>query len=66
MAQQGATFDQILRHYYQGIQLLGLDEAPPRLTIPPANAVTYVVQPGDSPSAIAARFGTTWQALHRP
>jgi LysM repeat protein len=65
MAQQGATFDKILRHYYQGIELLGHDPAPARPTTPPANAVTYVVQRGDTLSGIAAKFGTTWQVLHR-
>lgn len=53
MAQQGSTFDKILRHYYQGIELLGLDKPPDR---PPA---------GDTLGGIAAKFGTTWQALHR-
>jgi LysM repeat protein len=64
MALQGATFDQILRHYYQGIQLLGLDEPPPKATKPPANAVTYTVRPGDRLSTIAPRLGITWEALH--
>ena len=65
MAQQNATFDQILRHYYQGIELLGLDEASAGPIAPPANAVTYVVQPGDTLGTIASRFATTWQVLHR-
>ena len=64
MAEGGATFDEILRHYYQGIELPGLEQVPPRPPNAPANAVTYVVQPGDTLGAIAARFGTTWQALH--
>ncbi len=75
MAQQGDTFDKVLRHYYQGIELLGLDKpldrpvaAPPPgppPPVPPANAITYVVQSGDTLGGIAAKFGTTWQVLHR-
>ena len=65
MAQQGSTFDQILKHYYQGVELIGLDDESSKPAAPPANAVTYVVQPGDTLGGIAAKFGTTWQALHR-
>jgi LysM repeat protein len=65
MAQQGSTFDQILKHYYQGVELIGLDDESSKPAAPPANAVTYVVQGGDTLGGIAAKFGTTWQALHR-
>ena len=60
----GKTFDQILRHYYQGIELLGRDNVPSQPTVRPANAELYVIQRGDTLSAIATRFGTTWQLLH--
>ena len=36
---------------------------PPATTQPPPQDVTYTVQPGDSLSRIALRFGTTWQEL---
>jgi LysM repeat protein len=65
MAERGDTFEQILRHYYKGVQLLGLDEPADRPIAPPAGNSTYVVKSGDTLSAIAAKFGTTWQALHR-
>lgn len=61
MALQGSSFDLILRHYYTGVQLLGLDESRPS---PPANATTYTVQPGDTLSGIGAAFGIPWQAIH--
>ncbi len=64
MALQGASFDAILRHYYTGVQLLGLDERPPLLQRPPANAATYTVQPGDTLSGIGAAFGIPWQAIY--
>jgi murein DD-endopeptidase MepM/ murein hydrolase activator NlpD len=61
MAKQGARFDEILRHYYTGIELIGLDSSPP--PPPPANAQTYTVQPGDTLRKIASRFGTTVNAI---
>ena len=61
MAKQGATFDQILRHYYTGIDLTGLDPAP--LPPPPANAQRYVIQAGDTLGEIATRFNTTVAAI---
>ena len=64
MALGGASFDAILRHYYTGVQLLGLDESPPSPQRPPANATTYTVQPGDTLSGIGAAFGIPWQAIH--
>ncbi len=36
---------------------------PPKPTPPPADYITYVVQPGDTLSEIAVRYGTTYQAL---
>ena len=36
---------------------------PPNPTPPPADYITYVVQPGDTLSEIAVRYGTTYQAL---
>lgn len=36
---------------------------PPKPTPPPANYITYVVQPGDTLSEIAVRYGTTYQQL---
>lgn len=30
----------------------------------PSGAITYVVQPGDNLSAIAAKYGTTWQRIY--
>jgi LysM repeat protein len=64
MALQGATYDQILRRYYTGAQILGLDAGPPALQRPPANAETYTVQPGDTLSGIGAALGIPWPAIH--
>ena len=61
----GKMFDQILWHYYQGIELLGRDNVPSLPTVRPANAEVYVIQRGDTLGEIATRFGTTWQVLHR-
>lgn len=61
----GKTFEQILKHYYQGIELLGRDNVPSQPTVAPANADLYVIQRGDTLGEIATRFGTTWQVLHR-
>ena len=36
---------------------------PPKPTPPPADYITYVVQPGDTLSEIAERYGTTYQTL---
>jgi LysM repeat protein len=64
-ALQGATFDQILRHYYQGIELLGFGPTPPPSPPPrPANAITYTVVEGDTLLALAAKFGVEWPALY--
>lgn len=54
MAQRGATFDQILRHYYPGIELMGLTGTPP------VEFQLYEVREGDSLLAIAQRFGIEW------
>jgi len=64
MALLGATFDQILRHYYNGIQLLGFRDSGDGQTPPPANATFYVVVEGDSLLALAGRFGLEWPALY--
>ena len=61
----GKRFDQILTHYYQGIDLLGRNNVPSQPTVAPANAELYVIQRGDTLGEIATRFGTTWQVLHR-
>ena len=63
MAEHGQTFDEILRYYYQGTELLGLDQVPPALPAMPASALTYVVQAGDSLASIAAKFGLEWPVL---
>jgi LysM repeat protein len=65
MAQRGVTFDKILKHYYRGIQLLGLDGPQAKPAAPPVSAATYVVQPGDTLGAIGAKLGVSWQAIHR-
>ncbi len=61
MALHGATFDEILHHYYPGVELNGFADHIPGL--PPANATTYIVQPGDSLSAIAMQFGLAMRTL---
>jgi murein DD-endopeptidase MepM/ murein hydrolase activator NlpD len=61
MAKRGATFDEILRHYYSGIELLGFDPAPP--PPPPANAQSYTIQRGDTLRKVGSRFGTTVKAI---
>ena len=45
------------------MQLLGIEPAPPRPPLPPANARIYIVQPGDSLEGIAKKFGLQWQVL---
>ena len=61
LAESGKTFDQILRHYYQGIELLGFDDMPPP---PPANAQIYTVKRRDTLSKIARKFGLEWEAIY--
>jgi LysM repeat protein len=62
MAERGSTFDQILRHYYQGIEILGLGEQKAG-NAPPANAQVYIVRSGDSLQTIAALFQLEWPAV---
>ncbi|MPZ48142.1 MAG: SpoIID/LytB domain-containing protein [Dehalococcoidia bacterium] len=65
MALQGSSFDEILRHFYTGIEILGLDSGSgPILT--PANATVYVVVEGDTLLSIAVRFGLDWGAIYTP
>jgi LysM repeat protein len=65
MANQGATYDQILRHFYPGIELLGFDPSAPQV-FTPANASTYTVVAGDTLTSVAARFGMDWMTLYQP
>ena len=56
-----------MRYFLLVILLIGLlagPAAPPALATPRAQAVSYVVQPDDTLSGIAARFCTTWQDLY--
>ena len=65
MANNGSTFDQILRHYYQGIELIGMEGGNGGSPRPfPANATVCVVQPGDTLGTIAQRFNIGWEALY--
>jgi LysM repeat protein len=63
MALRGASYQDILRHYYRVAEVPGAGEAG-TTTPPPANALTYVVQPGDSLLTIAARFHVAWPAIY--
>ncbi len=78
MALAGATFDQILRHYYTGIQLVHADGTPvaglssadvtPPATPAASTATTtalqpYTVQSGDTLGSIAHRFNIEWAAI---
>ena len=64
MAEQGASFDQILRHYYQGIEIMGFQEGASVQALPPANAEVYVVKTADTLLSIAAAFHIEWPAVY--
>jgi LysM repeat protein len=61
MALRGAKFDEILRHYYQGIELQGFDGSESQVT--PANATIYTVKEGDSLLALGSTFGVEWPVI---
>lgn len=52
-----------LAPHEEGSQAAPAGPAPVASVAPPADAGVYIVQPGDTLSGIAARYGTTWQAL---
>jgi nucleoid-associated protein YgaU len=62
LAKGGKKFEQILRHYYRDIELLGFGKKPPSPR--PANALLYTVKRGDSLAKIARAFGLEWEAIY--
>jgi len=64
MANRGATYDQILRHYYTGIEFVDENLQPvTSLAAVQEPMLTYVVQAGDTLLTIAAKFGVEWGAI---